>query len=270
MRIDWKHKLAPALALTLILPPAAALAQTTGEQQPQVTPQTQGQQRPAERADQRPEQARQHNIIRADRLIGQTVRNQQNERVGRINDLALNIEDKRIAYAVVNRGGMWGIGGDDVALPFDQIQPDPAARVVRLSEQQLQQAREIDTNQAWPARIGEGPVGTAGAAPRHEVLPLSNVIGMDVHNKQGEQLGRIDDVVIQRDGSLAYAVIAHGGFLGMGDNYVAVPWDRLTLDAERQGAVLDVNRQQLDGAKRFEYRNETWPERVDWPFDVDR
>jgi sporulation protein YlmC with PRC-barrel domain len=258
--MKWTHCLAPALAFALVVPGASALAQTG---QPQPRPQEQPRQEP--RMDQRTDEQAQHDIIRADRIIGQTVRDRQDQRLGRINDLALDIQEKRIAYAVVTRGGLWGIGGEDVAVPWQQIQPDPAARVVRLQDQQLEQARRIETGQAWPARIGEGPVGTAGAAPEHRVLPMSNVVGMDVHNKQGERLGRIDEVVIQRDGSLSYAVIAHGGFLGMGDNFVAVPWDRLTLDAQRQAAVLDVNREQLDGAKRFEQR-ERWPTRVDWPF----
>jgi uncharacterized protein YrrD len=89
---------------------------------------------------------------------------------------------------------------------------------------------------------------------------------MDVHNNQGERLGRIDDVVLNRDGSLNYAVLAHGGFLGIGDNHVAVPFDELTFDAQRQGAVLDVARDNLENAPRFEYREGRWPNRVDWPF----
>jgi hypothetical protein len=40
-------------------------------------------------------------------------------------------------------------------------------------------------------------------------------------------LGRVDDVALSHDGSVSYAVIAHGGFLGIGENSVAVPFDRL-------------------------------------------
>jgi sporulation protein YlmC with PRC-barrel domain len=255
-----KHSLVPALALAVALP-AAALAQT-GQQQP--PPQQPQQERQDERAQQRDTQAQDH-VLRADRLIGQAVRDRQDERLGRINDLALRIDDGRIAYAVVNRGGVWGIGGEEVAVPFDQIRPDPQARAVIIDAAQLQQAQRIDTRQTWPTRIGEATTGTAGAAPQHNVLPMSNVTGMDVHNKQGERLGQIDDVVIQRDGSLSYAVIAHGGFLGIGDNYVAVPWDRLNFDAQRQALVLDVTRQQLGTARAFE-RGDRWPNRVEWPF----
>jgi sporulation protein YlmC with PRC-barrel domain len=297
-----KHCLAPALAAALMLPVSVG-AQEAGQQHGQPG-QQQETQRPADRQDQGTDQQRrddqratqdqqrregevagqdqqrdarmqagQHNIFRGDRLIGQAVRDRADERVGRVNDLAVNVRENKVAYAVVTRGGMWGIGGDDVQVPFEQLQPDHEARVVRIDAQQLQQARQIDRTQGWPATIGgDGPVGTAGAAPQHDVLPMSNLIGMDVHNNQGERLGSIDDIAIRRDGSLGYAVIAHGGFMGFGDNYVAVPWDRLKLDAQRQGAVLDTNREQFERAQRFEYRDrgETWPERVDWPFTDNR
>jgi sporulation protein YlmC with PRC-barrel domain len=248
----------PALAFTLAIPAFAAAQATTTQQPPTQQP-------PAERQVQQETQQR-TDVLRADRIIGQTVRDRADQRLGRIDDLALDVQERKVVYAVVTRGGMWGIGGERVALPFDQIQTDHEARAVRMDEQRMQQARRIETGQTWPATIGEGPVGTAGTAPEHRVLPMSNVIGMDVHNRQGERLGRIDDVTLNRDGSLNYAVIAYGGFLGIGDNHVALPFDRLTFDAERQGAVLDVTRDNLEAAPRFEYRDGTWPNRVEWPF----
>jgi sporulation protein YlmC with PRC-barrel domain len=256
--MNWTQTLAPALAFTLAMPALAAAQATTTQQPPTQRP-------PAERQVQQDTQAR-GEILRADRLMGQTVRDRGGERLGRLDDLALDVQERKVAYAVVTRGGVWGIGGERVALPWNEVQADHAARVVRLDEQRLQQARRIETGQTWPATIGEGPVGTAGAAPEHRVLPMSTVIGMDVHNRQGERLGRIDDVTLNRDGSLNYAVIAYGGFLGIGDNHVAVPFERLAFDAERQGAVLDVTRENLEGAPRFEFRNDTWPNRAEWPF----
>jgi sporulation protein YlmC with PRC-barrel domain len=251
--MKWTQTLAPALVLTLAIP-AVAAAQATTTQQPAT------QQPPAER------QMESRDVIRADRIIGQTVRDRNDQRLGRLDDLALDTQERKIAYAVVTRGGMWGIGGEQVALPWNDVQADHDARVVRLDEQRIQQARRLETGQTWPATIGDTPVGTAGTAPEHRVLPMSNVIGMDVHNRQGERLGRIDDVVLNRDGSLNYAVVAYGGFLGINDNHVAVPFDRLTFDAERQGAVLDVTRENLENAPRFDYRSGAWPNRVEWPF----
>ena len=255
-----RYSMVPALALGLVLPPVAAAQTTPQQQKPQ-----QQQQQP------RTEQGRQaqSEVLRADNLIGQALRGANRDRLGRIDDLAINLSDGRIAYAVVNRGGMWGIGGETVAVQWQQIQPNQADRAIRVDQQALQQARQIDTDTSWPTTIGEEAVGTTGAAKQRNVVPLSNLLGMDVQNSQGENLGQIDDVAIARDGSVRYVVVAHGGFLGMGDQYVAVPWDRLNVNAQREAVTLDIQRQQLEGAKSFD-RNQSWPARVDWPFGGNR
>jgi len=50
-------------------------------------------------------------------------------------------------------------------------------------------------------------------------------IGADVQNPQGQNLGDIKDIVIDRaSGRMAYAVVSFGGFLGMGEKLFAVPW----------------------------------------------
>ena len=255
--MKWNHGIAPALGFALMLPPVAA-AQTTGQQQ-----------KPQQQQRMQPDRQTQSEVLRANNLIGQTLRGANRDRLGRIDDLAINLSDGRIAYAVVNRGGLWGIGGDTVAVQWQQIQPNQADRAIRVDQQALQQARQIDTDTAWPTTVGEETVGTTGTATQRNVVPLNNLLGMDVQNSQGENLGQIDDVAIARDGSVRYVVIAHGGFLGMGDQYVAVPWDRLNVNAQREAVTLDVQRQQLESAKAFD-RSQAWPARVDWPFGGNR
>jgi sporulation protein YlmC with PRC-barrel domain len=266
--VKLKHCIAPALAGLLVLPPVAAAQAQTG--QPQRPPDQPRMEQP--RADERQEHA-EHAVIRADRLIGQAVRDRADERLGRIDDLALNVADNKIAYAVISRGGLFGIGAEEVAVSWDELRPDMAERVVRAEAQAVQQARRIDTRTAWPTEIvrpgepaAEQPVGTAGRDEQvRRIVSVSRIIGMDVRNQLGERLGQVDDIALERDGSVAYAVIAHGGFLGIGHNYVAVPWDRLNLDREREQVMLNVTQQQLEGARQFEH-GQRWPERVDWPF----
>lgn len=278
-----KYCMAPAVAGLLMLSPAFVVAQEPTAPPPQQEPRAEQPRAEEPRAEQPAEQRREGEemVIRADRLIGQAVRDRADERLGRIDDLALHVNDNRIAYAVVARGGLFGIGAEQLAVSWDQLRPDTVERVVRLDAAALQQAARIDTRTAWPTDIGrpaeapaEQPVGTAGRdepgdAPRDvqmQILSVSRIIGMDVRNQQGERLGEIDDIALERDGSIAYAVIAHGGFLGMGHTYVAVPWDRVNLDTQREQVMLNVTQQQLEGARQFEHA-ERWPTRVDWPFN---
>jgi len=56
-------------------------------------------------------------------------------------------------------------------------------------------------------------------------VKASSVIGTDVVSPKGDNLGDIKEVVIDpRTGKVAYAVVAFGGFLGMGEKLFAIPF----------------------------------------------
>jgi hypothetical protein len=55
----------------------------------------------------------------------------------------------------------------------------------------------------------------------------SKVIGSSVLNEANETIGKIDDLLVTRDGKEPYAVLSIGGFLGMGTHMVVVRYDSL-------------------------------------------
>jgi PRC-barrel domain len=57
----------------------------------------------------------------------------------------------------------------------------------------------------------------------------SKVIGSSVVNDAKETIGKIDDLLVTRDGKEPYAVLSIGGFLGMGTHLVVVRYDSLTF-----------------------------------------
>ena len=84
------------------------------------------------------------------------------------------------------------------------------------------------------------------------LIAASKVNGTHVYNGQGESLGSIYDVMIdKRSGEVAYAVMAFGGFLGMGEDYHPLPWSVLTYDTSKGGYVVDLDRETLEGAPRY-------------------
>ena len=91
----------------------------------------------------------------------------------------------------------------------------------------------------------------------------SKVIGADVENAQGEDLGKIEDVVLDpQEGRVAYAVLSFGGFLGLGEKYFALPWSALTAKAgEDDTLILNVDKEKLQNAPGFN-RN-SWPDMAD-------
>jgi hypothetical protein len=88
------------------------------------------------------------------------------------------------------------------------------------------------------------------------------VIGSNVVNPQNEDLGKIEDIVIDASsGQVVYAVLSFGGFLGMGDKYFAIPWNALNFDLKDKRAVLNVDKKLLENAPGFE--KDVWPNWAD-------
>ena len=89
-------------------------------------------------------------------------------------------------------------------------------------------------------------------AMSHDTIRATTVKGTDVYNGEGEHLGSIDDIVIgKRDGHAEYAIMSFGGFLGMGEKFHPLPWESLTYDTDRGGYVVNVSREQLEGAPNY-------------------
>ena len=94
------------------------------------------------------------------------------------------------------------------------------------------------------------------------VLAKKTVIGSKVVNAQHEDLGKIEDLVLDAGaGRIAYAVLSFGGFLGMGDKYFAIPWNALRFNLSGKHAVLNVDKKLLENAPGFDKDN--WPNMAD-------
>src|SRR5437870_8670945 len=94
------------------------------------------------------------------------------------------------------------------------------------------------------------------------VLPASRLIGTAVKNLEDENLGKIEQLMIDlKAGRIAYAILSFGGFLGLGDKLFAIPWDAFQLDASDQHFVLHVPKEALKRAPGFE--KQQWPDMAD-------
>ena len=94
------------------------------------------------------------------------------------------------------------------------------------------------------------------------VMKASKLSGDNVRNSAGEDLGHIEEIMIDvPSGRVAYAVLSFGGFLGMGNKLFAIPWEALTLNQDEKEFVLNIDRQQLEQAPGFDKDN--WPDMTD-------
>ena len=96
------------------------------------------------------------------------------------------------------------------------------------------------------------------------LISAGKVQGTNVYNTNGDSLGEVYDVMIDKvSGKVAYAIMSFGGFLGVGERYHPLPWNNLKYDTRQGGYVVGLTRQQLEGAPTYA-RNETpaWGDRA--------
>jgi sporulation protein YlmC with PRC-barrel domain len=102
--------------------------------------------------------------------------------------------------------------------------------------------------------------GSAGPGPA--LMGADTLIGDSVVNGREEDLGDIREIMLDMNsGQVAYAVLAFGGFLGMGEKLFAVPWQALHLDTVHHRFVLNVEKERLKTAPGF--NKEAWPDMSD-------
>jgi sporulation protein YlmC with PRC-barrel domain len=91
-------------------------------------------------------------------------------------------------------------------------------------------------------------------------LRSNQIVGATVLGTSEEELGEIDELVLDRDGKVTGAVLSVGGFLGVGSKKVAVPWESLEM---RNGRTLVANltREELEGAPVFRTQEDIEAER---------
>lgn len=97
----------------------------------------------------------------------------------------------------------------------------------------------------------------------------TRLVGSRVENPAGEQLGTIDDLVIDlAEGRAVAAILAFGGVLGLGKNRVAVPLSSLAYDPESRRCLLNLPKEVLRKAPSFP--EDEWPEILDqvWASEV--
>jgi sporulation protein YlmC with PRC-barrel domain len=94
------------------------------------------------------------------------------------------------------------------------------------------------------------------------VLSAATLAGDTVRNSAGEDLGKVDEIMIDiPSGQIAYAVLSFGGVLGMGNKLFAVPWNALVVDEDEKCFILDIDKNRMENAPGFDKNN--WPDMAD-------
>jgi hypothetical protein len=85
------------------------------------------------------------------------------------------------------------------------------------------------------------------------LIASDKVEGTAVYGNDQKKIGKLERVMIDKiSGNVAYAVLSFGGFLGMGADYYPVPWATLKYDMNLGGYRVNLTKDQLDKAPKYD------------------
>lgn len=117
-----------------------------------------------------------------------------------------------------------------------------------------------------PATTSPAPAATTGSAPSSapafarvssDEMFTSKLKGLNVYNQNNESIGEISDIAITKDNQVQALIISVGGFLGMGEHYVAVAPSSVHVSYDQSSkkwkATMNTTKEALKAAPEFKY-----------------
>ena len=91
-----------------------------------------------------------------------------------------------------------------------------------------------------------------------QYLAATSLLGERVENKDGEHLGKIEDIMMDlKSGNIDYYIIAFGGFLTINEKYFAIPFKLLQVDTEKKVLIFNTSKDMLEKAPGIDMNH--WP-----------
>lgn len=101
----------------------------------------------------------------------------------------------------------------------------------------------------YTTNVGERGVATEET---ERLIASDKVEGTAVFDRGGDHIGRVHHLMIDKhSGQVAYAVTSFGGFLGIGESWIPLPWKALTYEPRVNGYVVAVDRAKLRDAPNY-------------------
>lgn len=92
-----------------------------------------------------------------------------------------------------------------------------------------------------------------------QIVNSEDIVGVEVANQQGENLGKIEALMLDKlTGKIAYVVLSFGGFLGMGDKLFAMPWHIFSFNPQKEKFIIPLTKEKLKNLPGFDKNH--WPD----------
>jgi sporulation protein YlmC with PRC-barrel domain len=95
-----------------------------------------------------------------------------------------------------------------------------------------------------------------------QILPVSRLKNYDVINTNGEDLGQVQNLMLDLEqGQIAFVIVSFGGILGLSDKWFALPWELLAWSHQKKKFILNMPREVLENAPGLD--------KSKWPIEID-
>jgi hypothetical protein len=179
--------------------------------------------------------------------------------------------DNKTYLAILASGSLFAIGlaGCDAGDPGDPATPEPessamyedtedatetmADRTSEAGDELQQSGQQAEQELDQRTQQAQDRMATAGdsAMDSLDTLGTDEIVGKSVVSQQGEEIGTIDEVVMDTNSQQQLAVIDVGGFLGIGEKSVAISFDQLELSDDGR-VQSDLTRETLQSQPEYD------------------
>lgn len=133
----------------------------------------------------------------------------------------------------------------------EQTQPMPEESQETQAQGQGGAQEQPVEEQASEQQAAQAPEGVFIPEQKEGLLLATELMNVTVLDAEGEDIGGVDDLILDPEGGIFGAVVSVGGFLGIGEKQVALSWSEFKYSPEEQLANLNVTRAQLEEAPDF-------------------
>ena len=223
-------------------------------------------------------------LERASKLIGSPVLDPAGGKLGRVKDLAVDIEGGRVLEIIVGTGGVLGVGEKLTGVPPELVSMhDKGGVTLNTDREKLLSAPGIDLDKWSEAtekasiesrqrHFGNGAArqlqssvhyrslaDKTGPEVARRVERGSKLLGLPVTSTTGDKVGKVEDLVVDLAAAwVTEVVVSTGGFLGIGDELSAVPPSLFRFGVDHGTLVLQASKELVHSAPRF--KPEEWPQ----------
>lgn len=185
-------------------------------------------------------------LKRASKILDMEVHGQDGQKLGDVEELVLSQDRRSIEHIKVSLDD-----GESIKLSLDQVSAKPGdddVLLVQASMQELRQRQTRDLDQGQDRGRGRDRARARSDREQGEQdsLLVSKLIGLDVQGADGNDVGSINDLIIDiQDGQIKTAAVETGGFLGIGRRLASVEWQQVNFAGEGDTASINMTQDQL-------------------------